>query len=110
MAQPFAKSFYASFAWEQCRAAYKKKAGGLCERCLKKGLIVPGVIVHHREHLTPQNISNPNIALGFNNLELLCRECHDQEHETEITAGHRKTRKNKRRYWFDKGGNMRISS
>lgn len=43
----------------------------------------PGVIVHHRIHLTPQNITNPMIVLNWNNLELLCRECHAKEHGKE---------------------------
>lgn len=95
MAQEFARDFYASRAWANCRAAYKKKAGGLCERCLAKGLIVPGVIVHHKEHLTAENINDPNIALGFDNLELLCRDCHAAEHE-----------QNRKRYVFDDSGNI----
>lgn len=67
----------------------------MCERCLAKGLIVPGVIVHHKEHLTAANISDPNIALGFDNLELLCRDCHAAEHE-----------QNRKRYVFDDCGNI----
>ncbi len=42
---------------------------GLCVKCGR-----PGEIVHHKEHLTPENINTPEIALGENNLELLCRE------------------------------------
>ena len=76
----FAKGFYKSQAWKRTQAAYKKQAGGLCERCKAKGLIVPGEIVHHRIHLTPENIGDPNIALSVENLELLCRDCHAQEH------------------------------
>lgn len=97
MAQSWAQDFYASRAWANCRAAYKKKAGGLCERCLKKGLIVPGVIVHHRQHLTAENISNPEISLSFDNLELLCRDCHAEEHEH-----------NQKRFFFTEDGTMII--
>lgn len=79
----YAKTFYKSQAWKQTQAAYKKAAGGLCERCQKCGLIVPGVIVHHRIHLTPDNIHDPDIALSWANLELLCRECHGKEHGNE---------------------------
>ena len=76
----WARSFYNSQAWHNCRNAYVKQAGGLCERCLRKGLVVPGEIVHHKIHLTPQNISDPNVALNPDNLELLCRDDHADEH------------------------------
>lgn len=83
MAGDFAKQFYASKAWAKCRNAYRKKARGLCERCLKQGIYSPGQIVHHKIHLTPDNITDPNIALSFDNLELLCRECHQREHSKQ---------------------------
>ena len=37
--------------------------------------------VHHKIQLTPENVKNPDIALGWNNLELLCKTCHEQEKE-----------------------------
>lgn len=80
MAKEFARAFYSSEAWNQCRAGYKKSVGGLCERCLTKGMYVPGEIVHHKVHISPKNISDPGIALNWSNLELLCRECHAEMH------------------------------
>ena len=77
----YAKSFYLSQAWIRCRNAYYKKAQGLCERCLAKGMYVPGAIVHHRVHLTPDNINDYDISLNEDNLELLCRNCHAEEHQ-----------------------------
>jgi len=41
---------------------------------------VPGEIVHHKIHLTPENIHDPKIALNFDNLQLLCRDCHGKIH------------------------------
>lgn len=76
----YAKLFYKSAAWKKTQAAYKAQVGGLCERCKAKGLIVPGVIVHHKTHITPNNISDPSVTLSTSNLELLCRDCHAQEH------------------------------
>ena len=76
----FAEAFYNSNAWKECRTAYKKSVGGLCERCLKNGLVVAGDIVHHKIHLTPENINDPAVTLNFKNLELVCRECHALEH------------------------------
>lgn len=80
MAREFAKPFYSSSAWQRCRAAYishrKSVDGGMCETCHEK----PGYIVHHKIELTPENINNPDIALGFGNLKYDCHECHNKEH------------------------------
>lgn len=76
----FAKDFYRGPAWKNCRDAYTKSVGGLCERCLKKGIYVAGEIVHHKQHLTPENINDSRITLAWGNLELLCRNCHADEH------------------------------
>lgn len=79
----YARAFYKSTEWAKCRASYIKSVGGLCERCLKRGLIVPGVIVHHKCYLTPENITDTSITLNWDNLELLCQNCHNQEHFDE---------------------------
>lgn len=78
--QEFAERFYKSKAWQHTRASYLQSVGGLCERCLKKGLYRPAVIVHHKVYLTAETINNPEIALAYGNLEALCRECHEKEH------------------------------
>ena len=91
------KSFYKTAAWLKCRAAYIKHVGGLCERCLARGLIVPGYIVHHKCYLTPENITDPSVTLNFDNLEYLCHECHNQEHFKEVQ---------KKRYKFDDYGRV----
>ena len=46
---------------------------------------MPGTQVHHRIRLTPKNISMPEISLNWKNLELLCDECHHDEHERGIS-------------------------
>ena len=42
----WAESFYKSRAWQNCARAYAKSKGGLCERCLRDGIVTAGVIVH----------------------------------------------------------------
>jgi hypothetical protein len=37
-------------------------------------------VVHHRRHITPQNIGDPAITLDWANLEALCLDCHNTEH------------------------------
>ena len=75
MAREFAEAFYRSKAWKQCRRSFFIAKHGICERCGG-----PGKIVHHKIYLTPQNINDPNVTLNFDNLELLCQECHNEEH------------------------------
>jgi len=80
---PDIERFYTTQAWRKCRASFLKEKHGLCEICLAKGLIVPAVHVHHREHITPTNLSNPAITLNHANLMALCEECHRAQHTTK---------------------------
>ena len=95
--QEFAKGFYKSKTWQKCRESYAKSVGGLCEKCLKQGRIEPGVIVHHKTHINPETISDPTITLNFDNLELLCRKCHGEEHGKIV-----------KRYEVDEMGRVKI--
>lgn len=80
----FASSFYISNEWITCRRDYANSKGNLCERCAAAGYIVPGTEVHHKTRLTPDNISDPAISLNWDNLELLCKDCHLKEHNKTI--------------------------
>lgn len=93
----FAKQFYLSPSWRKARKAYAKYRGGLCERCLDRGVVKAGEIVHHKVHLSPDNINDEAITLGWDNLELVCRECHAEEHEQR-----------KKRYKIDEFGNVTV--
>ena len=90
--------FYRSVPWLRCRDAYLKQCGGLCERCLSRGLIVPAVIVHHKKHLTPDNVSDPAISLAASNLMAVCRQCHSDIHAADNPR--------RRRYKVDAAGNV----
>jgi 5-methylcytosine-specific restriction endonuclease McrA len=79
----FADAFYTSTAWKKCARGYRRSVGDLCERCRKKGLIVPAEEVHHKIHLTPENINRPEIALNWRNLIALCKDCHMNEHRKQ---------------------------
>jgi len=39
-----------------------------------------GYMVHHKQYLNKNNIYDANITMGFENLELLCIDCHNKEH------------------------------
>lgn len=83
MARDFSRAFYKTAAWQSCRSSFMRKVGGLCQDCLERGLITPGVEVHHVIELTPDNIGNPAITLNHDNLRLLCRDCHQRRHAAE---------------------------
>lgn len=96
---------YASRAWKKCRSDYKKYVGGLCENCMKQGIYTPGEIVHHLNHVTIDTVDNPEICFGFDNLELLCRKCHAEEHE-DIYQSNPYLHKSQKRYKVDEFGRV----
>lgn len=76
----YTERLYKSKAWQRCRNEYAKSVGHLCECCLKNGIYKAGEIVHHKEHITKENINDINVTLNWDNLELLCRDCHGRRH------------------------------
>ena len=93
----YAKGFYKSAAWKRARQQVITRSNGLCERCKARGIYKPGYIVHHKEYITPGNISNPNITLNLDNLEYVCEDCHNKEHKAVHTP---------MRYQYDANGNL----
>ena len=75
MAKEWARAFYDSSVWRHQREMYRRHVRGICELCGE-----PGEIVHHRRELTPQTINDPKETLAFENLQLLCRDCHAMVH------------------------------
>lgn len=77
MAKPWAKKFYNSKEWRDCRASYIQRVHGLCEHgeCSE-----PGYILHHTVHLTAKNINDPWITLNHELLEFLCLTHHNEHH------------------------------
>lgn len=95
MAREFARQFYKSAAWQQARKLALIRDHGMCQT---PGCFMPAEEVHHIIELTPNNISDPRIALNLDNLKCLCRECHMRIHRGESVE----------RYHFDAMGNMII--
>ena len=93
MAQSWAKRFYDSKAWKECRQSFIRiregEDGGLCQICRNR----PGLIVHHRTWLTAANVSDPDIALNYSNLLYVCQECHNNIESQEENL-----------YYFDEAG------
>lgn len=103
------REFYLSKAWQDVRKAVWLKQNLLCARC-HKPVYVDGIseyipkgqrrtgIVHHKIYLTETNINNIDITLNIDNLEGLCKDCHEKEHARG--QGIRKG------YRFDENGNL----
>ena len=105
MAKAFAKNFYNSKQWKNCRDKIFKKYFGICAECGK-----PGEEVHHIEFLTLQNINDPEITLGESNLILLCKECHFKKHRDtnplDKSLNSRRKASTSNGYYFDEDGNL----
>lgn len=69
--------FYCSKEWHELRNRKFYDANGLCEMCLKKGIIKCGKEVHHKIEIT----KDWNKRLDYDNLILLCSDCHNAQHE-----------------------------
>jgi 5-methylcytosine-specific restriction protein A len=73
-------SFYNSRSWRKCAKTYAESKQNLCERCFDKGIVKSYYIVHHKIYLTNETINNPDVSMNFENLEILCLDCHNLEH------------------------------
>lgn len=104
-------SFYQSKAWKDVRKYIWLKQHLLCNRC-GKPVYVDGIsdylpkdkrrigIVHHKIYLDNINVYDPNITLNEDNLEGVCKWCHEHVcHNTDTS-----TRKD---YEFDDEGNIK---
>ena len=103
------KDFYNSKAWKQVKNNIWIKQHLLCNRC-HKPVYVNGLsdylpkekrrtgIVHHKIYLDNENVYDDAIALNENNLEGICKECHELEHhQDQVTRSE---------YTFDEQGNL----
>jgi 5-methylcytosine-specific restriction protein A len=77
MAKEFAKAFYNSKEWKECRKSFISYRitidGGMCEHC-KEEL---GYIVDHKVELDNENINDVYVSLNHDNLQYLCLRCHN---------------------------------
>lgn len=74
------KNFYASDKWINFRLLLISQRGNKCERCRKIVTKSINIIGHHKEELTPENVGDYNVSLNPDKVELVCRTCHDEEH------------------------------
>ena len=73
-------AFYCRKEYLSLAQSCKVKSGGTCARCGRSGFDMSELRPHHVIELTLDNVDDPNIALNPDNIEVLCRECHDEVH------------------------------
>ena len=81
MAEAWAAKFYNSPEWKALRMSLIIQRGPRCQRCGKDMTFDQiNLIAHHKKPLTPMNITDPNVSLNTDNIELICFDCHNREH------------------------------
>lgn len=102
MAREFSRHIYESRRWRKCAKAYAESKLYVCEKCHNAIPHKDGrpqrFIVHHIRPLTPDNIGDDATVYGWDNLMLLCQECHNAIHARGEDGG--------RRVCFDEDGNV----
>ena len=67
---------YKSKRWKIKRLAILRRDKYLCQECKKYGRIRQAVTVHHIKHAD----THPELAYDNDNLESLCKGCHNKKH------------------------------
>lgn len=106
MAREFSKQFYMSREWNKVRMYVLMRDKFKCQKCGRAAQEV-----HHKKHLTPENILDPYISLNPENLISLCKDCHFEEHRDDKREGKRRYDKEKNGdcnegYHFDASGQL----
>lgn len=73
-------AFYCSKAWRDLSMRLKIERGGKCERSGEMFDDMSQLIGHHKVELTEGNVSDPNIALNPDNIEIISFKEHNKEH------------------------------
>ncbi|MCP4597784.1 HNH endonuclease signature motif containing protein [Neptuniibacter sp.] len=63
--------------WRRIRERIKERDKGLCQICLKAGLMVPGTIC---DHIIPEAEGGRTTD---DNLQMICRKCNDRKTQQE---------------------------
>lgn len=75
------RKIYNSEKWRRLRA-WKFTCDPLCEECLKVGKIVKAEDIHHKvSFMSTEDIQERiRLAYDFDNLQSLCKKCHQKKH------------------------------
>lgn len=106
------KDFYKSRLWKQVKNNIWLKQSCLCAIC-HRPVYVDGIsdyipreyrrtgIVHHKVFLNDVNLDDENISIAEDNLEGVCKDCHEKLHHTDVVT--------RQGYIFDEEGNLRAT-
>lgn len=70
------KGFYRTYTWKKKRMQILERDRHACQECRKQGRYTEAALVHHIKHLQDE----PALALTDDNLESVCKECHEKLH------------------------------
>ena len=69
--------------WQEVKRIVWQRTNGLCEECIKQGIVRAGVDCHHivpvETATTPQEMER--LCFDVNNVRLLCIACHSAIHK-----------------------------
>ena len=69
--------------WQEVKRVVWQRTNGLCEECIKQGIVRAGVDCHHivpvETATTPQEMER--LCFDVNNVRLLCIACHSAIHK-----------------------------
>jgi 5-methylcytosine-specific restriction endonuclease McrA len=78
-------AIYNSREWKELRAAKLRSTKGLCEECLKQGIVTEARCVHHVVPIetarTRDEMRRLAIGCGLQGLRSLCYACHAKVHQ-----------------------------
>lgn len=74
---------YNSREWKELRIAKLRSTNGLCEECMKQGIVTSARCVHHVVPIETARTKDEMKRLAFdvNNLRALCFACHARIHK-----------------------------
>ena len=76
---------YNSREWKELRIAKLRSTNGLCEECMKEGIVTPARCVHHVVPIetarTKDEMRRLAIDCGLQGLKSLCFACHARIHK-----------------------------
>ena len=77
------QDIYNSREWKELRIAKLRSTNGLCEECLKQGIVKSARCVHHVVPIETARTKDEMKRLAFdvNNLRALCFACHARIHK-----------------------------
>ena len=74
---------YNSREWKELRIAKLRSTNGLCEECMKEGIVTSARCVHHVVPIETARTKDEmkRLAFDINNLRALCFACHARIHK-----------------------------